>query len=345
MALVFMDGFDHYTSGSGGVSKAQEAGWIFEQAGAHPVTSSGRFGGGGMRSGGNNAYFGRAFTLADTTIVVQMAVRFQDLGSDDFLELRQNSGTNQGMMLQIRSSGALRLRDNADVLKNTSASGVILENQWHYLEVKVTAIGDNATVTVRVDEVQVLNEINVDVDSNAYATFDQIRIHAPVFSTVFTDDIVILDGTTPGLSDFLGDVRISTILPDGDSTPTDWTATGSPKHDEVDDPLLLNSDGDTTNIEHDVVGERQLLTMADSPANTQTVHAIGIVNEMSKDDAGGRTALAYVDSGGTVADGDEQSPSTDYTAFRDYYEENPDTLSAWTKTTVDAVKVGVKVES
>jgi hypothetical protein len=346
MALLFMDSFDLYDA----IADAQEAGWTTTSSSYTDVTNStGRFSGGAVRVQ-YSASLNRPINTGDATIVIQSAFKLESLAdatNENFLICTNNSDADQCFRLVATEAGELKLYNSANSLIATSSAGIIKEGIWQYLEVK-SLIADSGTVTVKVDEVQVLNEGTIDTSISA-TDVTLVKFCSgsddATFGT-YWDDIVIMDGTGSQMNDFIGDCKISVLLPNADSTPEQWsTSTGSDSYALIDDTVPGDHDGDSTYIEHATATEKTQVTLGNMSETPTAIYAVGTAMSVKKTDSGSKTMRAYLDSNSTVSNGATQSPTTDYQTLRDYWEVDPDTTSAWSKSGVDALEVGVEVVS
>lgn len=351
MALLTLDGFDNY----GSETDVERGGWTRQEAVSFSTTG-GRFGGGHISVDDDSPDgWRKAIVMGDDTFVCGVAFKLANvLTADSIFETYNNAGADICLKLNVAGNGSLALFNALGVLQATSAINVLTPNIWHYLEIKVTGItnASTSTVTVRIDESVIFGGAvsSVQTSQGAFTVFDSVRFTSNRNNNIGAarwDDVVIMDGTGAQMNDFIGDARIDvkTVDSDGTSPSTDWDIGGSvpaaTRRESVDDALGAHDDGVTV-IESDTVGRRSQFGLINTTA-VGTIHALAVLNEMGKDDAGARTARSYLDSNGTIANGATQTLTIEKQAYRDFHEVNPDGGAAWTPTTVDAVEVGVEV--
>jgi hypothetical protein len=79
------------------------------------------------------------------------------------------------------------------------------------------------------------------------------------------------------------------------------------------------------------------------PVSPNTIHAVQIVTEARKTDAGTKLITPYILSGTTREDGDEVGTSETYSVATSIHELNPDTAAAWDTAAINALKVGIEI--
>lgn len=105
--------------------------------------------------------------------------------------------------------------------------------------------------------------------------------------------------------------------------------------------------GDFSYINSSVVGTEDLYNMTPLSTTPAAIYAVGTKVYAKRSDSGARTVDVRTKSGATDSGGSQTLlvPGTSYTWCVSYLETNPNTGTAWTKTTVDAAAVGPKVSS
>lgn len=338
MALVFMDGCDHY----GAASHIGEK-WTSAHANIKYGATSGRFGGGAI-----------IFDADDQPVVAgigsesEMFVQFvfrQDLafGSDIFLAFK-NGANNANVLKMVGGSATIQaIRDTSTVLEESTEA--LSLGVFHYIEVHL-----KISQTVGIFKVIVNDTVFIDFTGDtqgAQSTFTQINFTgAASANDTIIDDIIIMDTSGSINNSLIGDTQIETVYPDGDTAQKDFTPTGAgtTNADRVDDGDA-GPDEDTTYVESSTVGHKDLYTMAAlATANIDQVFAVQAVTRHKKDDAGTRTARNLVKSGTTTSNGASIGLINGvYEYGSDVVELNPDTSTAWTETTVNAAEVGQEV--
>ena len=282
---------------------------------------------------------------------VQFALLFDAVAgsySQRWIEMYNNGGDDLVCRLQIQSDRSIAVRGSDGVIAAQTAPGVIQTGIWQYLEVKVVSAA-SGEVRIKLDGVEVLNETGIDTSiSDTTVTRVRFMSSSSSFQHGMTyDDIVILDdgGVAPH-NDNIGDVRIAVLLPTSDEGPNDWVPSGgSNEYEMIDDPVPGGDDGDTTYISGDTPAQKSLFGFGGLPGDAESIFAVASVVSARKTDAGSKTMRTYVDSGGTIDNGDTWGVVTDYFVRRHIWERDPNTGALFVKAGVDAIKSGVEVVS
>jgi len=343
MSLLFVDGFDHYatadftkkytstvgspliasaigrrgtkglnTQGTGSVSKSfsAESSWVLGVAFKIPAA---------VPSPGSIPN-GRIFSLLDGA-TAQCELRF-DNATQELIVTRNNTLVTGG-----RSSIVLSL------------------NQFYYIEWKVTIANSIAadSCVVRVNGIEVINvTAGQDLQNTANSTATVVSLGVGATNAAHHyDDYYICNQSGSTNNTFLGDCRVDTLYPDADGFYTDGTpSAGSDHYAMVDETPVSTTDF----VSLASVGDRDSYSFESLPSLAgQVVYGVQALAATDKDDAGSISAATFARSGTTNEDGTGTSLSTGYTFLRDIYEENPDTSTQWTRTTVNSAEFGVVV--
>src|SRR5690606_31110163 len=179
--------------------------------------------------------------------------------------------------------------------------GVVSTDQWYYLEVKFTVHDSTGSFDIRVNGVSVTSGTGVDTKNTSNAYVNQIRIEGP--NATDFDDFYVCDLSGSVANDFIGPLRIETLMPTGDGAAAAWTpSTGSDHYALVDE---IGPNGDTDYNVTNSAGNRDLFT---KPAIASTGQVVGVAVSayVRKDDAASPTVKLSARSGGNNYD----SPNT-----------------------------------
>jgi hypothetical protein len=347
MALLFIDSCDTYTDSDD--SAMQEKGWTSNSwSYARPDSDGGRFGTGAITVTSVLRYLAMSINPGDATCIVQGA--FYSNNPADFnstyswVNFMTNGGTDLCAHLALAPSGAIYIYDQSDSLVGTSSNGLFRQNSWHYVEIKVV-VGDSGSVTVKVDGVQVLNVTAIDTKPGTETSVDQVRFWDPG-GDMWWDDIIMMDGTGSECNDFIGDVKITTLMPTSDDAVNDWSNSGGGgAYADIDDPIVGTHNGDTDYIYSATPTDKSLFGYENLASTPAAIYAVNVLSQVKKDDAGARTMGAYLDSNGTTDSGSAFSPTTGYLDYQSFWTLDPDTSAAWTYSGVNALLAGVELVS
>lgn len=214
---------------------------------------------------------------------------------------------------------------------------------WYYLELKATINSTTGSIEVRLNgnSTPVLSLSSSNTQATGNATIDGIRLAGD--SAQFNNDFqmcdyVIWDTTGSYNNDFLGDVRVQYCAPDGAGESTGWTASTGLNYQCVDETPFNDADY----VESSAANNRDLYTVQNVAAATGTVKAVQVIGRAFKTDAGARTMALLNKSGTTETVGTTINLASSAAFYTDLWETNPDTGTAWTISTANAVQIGVK---
>ena len=336
MALLFIDGVDHYDSSAEMLRK-----WDVVDI-ASIQTTGGRFGGGAIRMIGNDD-IEKIFT-ASSTVVIGLAVRIDETqtnGNTQLLEFR-NGGTIQ-VTISLTPGGGFNIERGVSTdIANTSGDW-IHNNTWHYIEALVTISATVGVVTIQVDGNQVATFTGLDTLVTG-TTVDRIAIDyaGGTGSTMDIDDVYILDDTG-GVNDaFLGDCKIDTLFPDADGNYTQFTTTNpaSPTThwDKVEEPAV-----DTTSYNETVTANhKDTFTMDDLATITnETIFGVQQVSH-GQDTAGTSNFRNILRISSTDYNGATQALLNATDAFyMEPWDQDPNAgPGAWVASVIDGMESG-----
>lgn len=331
MAVVLIDGFDHYTS-----AQATAKGWnaVFSSMPA------GRFGGQAARFSSGVTVRTKLLPSTYSTLIAGVAFRTAALGSSvDFFQLM--SGATATCRLSFNASGKLQVRNSGGTVIATGTT-TFAPNVWNYFETKVFVnVGTPAsgTVEVHVNGNSGSPEIASTAGNFGSTLLDTIGVLANGTNNVDFDDLYVADttGSAPQ-NTFLGDSRVTTVFPNGDGAHTAWTPTGGGSHSTQLDETT--PDDDVTYVADGVAGDIDTYTMGDIDG-LATVYAVQTNLYARKDDANTRQIAPVIRQSATDYVGTTVTLASTYAFYSQIYNQDP-TAAAWTATNVNADEFGVK---
>lgn len=340
MALISIDGFDHYATAD--ISKK----WTIVGSSAAISPAAGRKGSGaltlnlGLSSGfvtktiAPGASFIVGFSFNPPSIAACTIAAFLDAGTTQ-CELRLNV------------DGTLSVTRNGTAVTGGTSTFALSANTTVYLEWKVTiadAIAAGSCV-VRANGVPVITvATGQDLKNTANASANQFRLGTaggggPAASNF--DDFYLCDLTGTTNNDFLGDVHVDTILPNADGAHSQFTPSTGTSHFALVDEATPNTTDYNDGLN---VGDRDSYALANLPALvSQTVYAVQVNAAVMKDDIGAKSAATMIRSGTTNADGTSVPLGTGQAYISQIFATNPSGGVAWTEASVNALEAGVVV--
>jgi len=342
MALLFWDSYDHYTTE---ISK-----WTTEVIGGFGsivIGAYGRNGTNGLRiaTGTSPTYLRRTLPSTPSTLIMGEACRAAANTPPDSIPVwNWLDGTTIQLQLRLENDGTLSVwRGGTAEIASSSPGAVPYRNVYYYIEMK--ALIDNAagTVEVRVNDIVVIDANGLDTQESGTAQITQIENGGGSSDgTIDYDDLYVCDDSGAQCNDFLSDIGLYLLMPEGAGAHADWTPLVGVNWQEVDDNP---PDDDTTYNLSATATDRDSFEMEDLPGTlTGTIHAVGIAIDCRKDDAGVRTVQPSVRSGGADYDGTSVNIANTY-AFHilEAWELDPDTAAGWLVAAVNAMEAGYEL--
>lgn len=342
MAITFFDGFDLYGSDAGMLTQWGNL--------ASPVltTTGGRFGGGAVIcDGATNEFIYKVDAANLNYVTVGFAFKSDLVAlSRFFIWSRDPTGDaatadiNAAAVVNTDGSITIERSDGVDV--GTSAAGIIVAGQWNYIEVQIFRDNTTGSIEVFVGGPSVVSATSVDTLRDVVAGTFMFGSSISTTENVFDDIYVAQDASA--LPATLGDVKVSTLLPDADTAQADWTPLSGSGFSNIDDALGTDGDGNTTYISETTLNGKSEFDLEALPETPIAIHSVSMVTRASKTDAGSIEYKHHVDSSGVEETSAAIAPSeTGFALSYSYHSTDPNTASAWTESGVNAMKLGVEV--
>jgi len=333
MALILIDGFDHYTN-------AQAYDKEIEYSNGSIGSVASRFGiGQGLVNSDANYLTTLNIGVNKSTIYFGIACKKVTGGSPSltiswpWIRFRDESDVDQ-IQFCLNSLYGIAVYDGADALLGSTADYVVPDQRWFYLEGKITISATVGEVTLRVNETQVLNLTSQDT-KNGSDYIRKISLSGIQSSIVaYYDDLYIDD------AQFHGDCRIRAFTPDSISgTNNSFMASAGNKDECVDESI---SNDDTDYIYSDTLNHKQGFGITTGVLGT--VKAIQLNNHVRIDEAGTRKIKPLIRSNGADYQGTETDEITaEYLFESEIFETDPDDAAAWTQTKLEAAEFGLEI--
>ena len=340
MALLFLDGVEHYTT-AGMLTKwtGLYSGPIVSTVEARTGLQSIRCDDGG--TSGDGVF--KTFSSSYATLIVGFG--FYYTGSPQYGKqyICAIEKASEGIQIDLRidtSTGVIHVTRNGTVLGSSLEQ--ISQGQWYYIELKAYIHNSAGTVDVQLNGVSVISLTGQDTQAQASANADIVRFHQFHSKTVtYFDDIYICDDSGALNNDFLGDIQVETIMPNAVGSSSQWTPLGGGNNYlEVDE---AQPDDDTSYVSDSTVGNKDTYGMGDLVVTTGTIKGIQVGLYARKDSAGTRQIAPVVRSGATEQDGASWAIGASYGLNLQAFETDPATGVAWTIAGINAMEAGVKV--
>jgi hypothetical protein len=334
MAILFADGFDHYTTPT-------QKGWSTN--GCPIDAGAGRFGSPAMRITTSSTVLPIPGGSYSTLIMGLGFVGLADPAQTGLFMKLRDSGTEH-IWLHLLSSGLFRISRAGTILGTGTIAVKVAAGVFNYLELKVTISDTVGVVQTWVNGIADLNLSSQDTMNGGNASVNEVFVHnAGGFASIFMDDFVLLDtsGSAPQ-NDRLGDVRVQGRMPNGNGNSS--VLVGSDGN-STDNYLLVDEaapNSDTDYVESSTVNDKDTYTYEDLTATAGTVYGVQILPFARKTDAGVRTIKSVARHSTNEVDGPDQTLPAGYIYLPDIRQTKPGG-GAWTISELNASEFGAKV--
>lgn len=342
MALIWMDGFDHY----GDTESNLLAGAYASMSGMTLDASLSRTGSTSLLASAGSS-IDKTLPSQKTVVGVGMAIYFSSMpaATNPIIRYMDQSAGVQ-VVVWLMPTGAIRVTRDAVHTLNVLAESEALalaNGSWNHLEVRVAFSNSSGSVEVRVNETAVINEASLDTVATANAECSILRIY-PNASNAFggrIDDFYIWDDQGVNNNDFIGDRRVITLSPSSNAATQQWSVTGAGSaYQAIDDTA---PDGDTSYIEaSDSVPVVSDFNLSDADASVGAIAAVQTVIMARRSDATSTSVEVSLVSNGDVDAGATHSVGDAYSYYSDVSELDPDTGAPWTRSALNAAVLRVR---
>lgn len=236
MALLFIDGFDHYDpqalDAQGYPLLARgKATYLSSRAtriqGRRPSSYALR-----LPAGGGGGYI-KDLGVFKTGLIVGAAFRVASLGNNGAEPLLLGVGDSGEVLhfVAVSSDGKLKLYRNLGGFENqliSTSTATIAAGGWNYVELRVVQGTNDGTLSVRVNEVLVIHLTGQDTirgGTQLLTVFLGALPYQNCPATVDVDDFYVADTGGTINNTFLGNVRVDILKPQGNGSLNEWTVT------------------------------------------------------------------------------------------------------------------------
>jgi len=332
--LIFTEGFDHTTTGTHKWTAI---------AGTYASATAVRTGTNGMiATGVNSKQVGASEEHA--TFILGFAAQRAVSGSTAEWRFLSDSLATTHITVALDSSGQLKVFRGTTAgtqLGSTTTANTIPVATWVYVEIKVVLHDSTGSVVIHVNGAQVFSVTGADTKNAGTKTVLDSFVLFGGGSNMFVDDLYLCNGAGSTNNDFLGDIKIETLFPNGNGTTSQLTGSDGNSTDNyllVDETTPNTSDynGSATNDQYDTYAMSNLVTASG------TVYGVVIYAYAAKSDAGAAGGAIMLRSGGTDYELTDNALGTGYQYYREVKELDPNTSAAWTISATNSVEVGFK---
>jgi hypothetical protein len=307
---------------------------------------------------------GKSFASGITggnTIICGFAVKFNtfhDSGNLVFAAIKSNAGVDDGLyniLLAVTSAKLLTIGHTASSgtsFTNTNFSGssttVFVTGVWYHIAIKFLSHASAGTIEVQINGVTEIGPLTgkdtLVSDNGVSALILGSIVPNSTIPSIDFDDVYIADTAGSFNNDFLGDVQVKMLKPNGNGNSSQFTGSDA---DSTDNYLLVDDgaapDEDTTYVEDGVTGEKDTYTYENTPSGITSIKAVNVKTLGKKTTGGANDLKAVARSSGTETDSANIGLTTSYTMQPAIYEVDPNTSAAWGVSAFNSAEFGYKV--
>ncbi len=308
------------------------------------------------------AHLDVAFT-DQSQVIFGMAFKYDQAGSilafkyDD-----HNDHVPVHMLVATTATGCISVERDGDFYGDSgvtnqwvSPPNTVFTGVWHYIEFDIKLASDGTGwVKVRVDGVSAINVTNIsnsrskDLQANGSpwpAITNLIRIgqvNQVDSQNIQIDDMYLLDPTGT-INTMLGDCVVHAVMPVSDlgGTDNDMVQTGGTAAGHFTSINEVGPDDDTSYLQSNTVGDREIFDIGAIPADIANVIAVGVVNRAKKTEAGAAKVHNVVKLGTNEAQSGDIAVLPTYNNRQSVFETKPGGGN-WTLADVAAMQIGVE---
>lgn len=348
MALVIFEGFDQFDD-SNARNQLLAKGWA--AVGASWASIAGRFGGRAYSHSSSGVYLRYDFASAVATATVGFAFQLTSTNSAarEIVTFTDGGSTGQFGLGITTANKLFVFRGTASTVVATSATG-LTNNQWYYLEIQATLHNSTGAYEVRLNGTQVADLTASGVDTTSTANNQATGVYVASFGTPtgnhYYDDLYITDTSTASNTGFLGECRVTTIVPSGAGSSAQFTPSAGSNYQNVDEAGTSGTVADTDYNSSSTAGHIDSFAISSSSiTGSPAVYAVALSLTCRKDDVGTRTIRTRLKSSSAVATGSTQTVLSSYATFRSQHLTDPNTSAAWSVAAVNAMEIGYELVS
>lgn len=343
--LLFLESFDAVDEATADVK--WDAG--INTGSARTIETTGGRNGGGccLMTGQQSVAYLRKNIPGSSTVVTGHAFRVNSLGNDALAIVAYFEAASNHVGWNVTATGAIQVVRNNTTVLGTSSAGVIAVDTWYYVEFKASISDSVGTYEVRVNGVSVLSGSSADTrTSGANGRIEGIQISGVTSKQYRFDDLYILDTTGSVNNDFLGDLRVSARLPNGNGTASQFTGSDG---NSTDNYALVDEsphNSGTDYVGSSTAAQKDTYAVANLPYTPITVFGVQVTAVATKSLAGLRNAAVIARSSGVETLGASRAVQSSYKGISHCYDVDDgqgSPTTAWSKTLVDAAEFGVQV--
>jgi hypothetical protein len=306
---------------------------LYTQSGRFQL-DTGRFGGFSLRADIFYSSISKAIP-ASTEVVVGTALFFGSISPTVNHPMHvYYEGATLHVAIQMTASNTLQIIVGTTVVATVSAPPWRLG--WNYLESKVRVNSSTGYVEVRLNGVVTpILTFSGNTRNGGTGVINIMQLELPDGWRV--DDWVIMDTLGSTLNDFIGEVRLSDVVPTGAGSSTGFTPSTGANWSNVDESGPSSTDYNSSGVS----GTRDLYAMS----NVAGSQVLGVFTSLwaHRGDTAPVSIKLAMKNGSTISYGATNLLTSAMVLYQDAWGVNPDTGTAWTVSDVNAMELGAEV--
>lgn len=336
MTVVFMDGFDTYSSDdiykhwSDGSAMSSISGL------SRPRSSQSLY-----FSGANVGPPTKVLSAYRSGGVIGFGFYFTNTASSHDTVLTVMDSTTEQVSVRM-SAGQLYLTRSGTWL--AGGTTVLAPYTWYYIEFKFTISNSAGYVELHLNGATEIAQVGpVDTQNTGNAGWNSFRFARQNAggNAAYIDDVYVVDPSISPHTTFLGPVSVVALRPSAAGAHADWTPSSGTNHGAVADVV---PDGDTTFNQSSTADQIDTFVYQNMPVASGAVYAVQQVIS-AKHDGGARSIAPVVRQAGTDYIGATKAVSNSYLPYKEILDEDPSTGSDWTVSGVNSAEFGYKLVS
>lgn len=338
MAVIFMDGYDHYGTSANLLTNG-------EYADAHNLSLVANAGPGGVGTVVNLGDFSPGYlrkVLPGERAMIGVGGRwyFQALSAGIIYQFIDLFGVEIGR-LEILSTGALQFLAPGGLGLLWRSDPVIVAQSWQFIEVAVdfSDAAGGGFLRVGVDSVTIYDNDAIQTQPVTVPAQNACsQVVWTFYGGRFRDTYIWDDTGDLNNSGMQGDRQIITSFATADALD-DWV----PSAGASGWPLVSNNPpNDAQFISANAPNLVSTFQMSDIDTDITNISAVRVVSRLWKSDAGLATVKLQVTSSGDTAQGAEKAVSTNKVFYGSIFEKDPHTGVKWSPAGVNAMTAGLE---
>jgi hypothetical protein len=350
MALLTFQGFEGYSSVEDFMESNDD--WDVTVDASTPYLTTGRMGGSCLKQDPMYmmaAILSYSFYTTNNTIIVGVAFKLENPYGDSVSNnIISTTGAGYGFTkFNIKYVGGNLVAEKIENTTSTIYGSIpIDEDTWYYLELKAYKHFTEGILQARLNEqlfADAYGDMRYSSDNDGFIKVSfKIDNERDTIYKAYFDDIYICDGSGSEFNDFLGDIRIDAVYPNGAGNHADLTPSVGNNYECVDESEFDDSDY----VSSANVGDIDTYTYQDVPTEIDDsgIIALKMVSNAKRTVPADSVKIQHViRQGSTDYNQASQSLPDAFKAVEDYVTEDPSDSNPWTKAKINSAEFGVEV--